>query len=102
MAFQPKNAQLLGETYKGIDEQIKLRTKERSLTLIIEKATSERNLVRERRRQLRERNEEIDWQLRRSSLRDVTLPDWRNQIRSYRASDVDDDALQSLPRRRAA
>ncbi len=83
MAFEPKNAELLGETYRNSDELIRLKHLDRSLSITIERAQDQLARVRERKAQLRSRNEEIDWQLRRDSLKTVSLTEWRNRVRAY-------------------
>lgn len=84
MPFKPKNAELLGEQYKIMDELVVLGTERQSLTVRLEK-------VRARIRALRQRNQEICWELSPEKERgNVTQVDFVNRMRfrvnSYEAA----------------
>jgi hypothetical protein len=74
MGFQSKHPDLLGEQYRNCDEIARLGSAERSLSLQLE-------AVRERRHELRTRNEEICYLMRPESAQTVTNVDFRNRLR---------------------
>lgn len=74
MGFRTKHPRLLEEQYRNTDELIRLTSEERSLALRLE-------AVRERRRDLRARNEEICYEMRPVSQSSVTFADFRNRLR---------------------
>jgi hypothetical protein len=74
MGFQSKHPDLLGEQYRNCDEIARLGSAERSLSLQLD-------AVRERRHQLRVRNEEICFKMRPDRDRNVTRVDFGNRIR---------------------
>ena len=86
MGFTAKDPDLLGEQYRNIDEEIKLSSAERALTLQIESAKAERETVRSRRRELRLRNEEICYQLRSKRDYNVSRVEFVNRIRLGQAA----------------
>ncbi len=74
MGFQSKNPDLLAEQYRNVDELIRLGADERSLSRRLE-------AVRERRHQLRLRNEEICYLTRPASAQAVTRTAYKNGLR---------------------
>jgi hypothetical protein len=79
MGFTAKNSDLLGEQYRNIDEQIRLGSAERALSIQLE-------ALRRRRRELRLRNEEICFQLRPDSDANVSYVDFTARIRLGKAA----------------